>query len=76
MKLGQFINGMGVALQGKVTISVWSENFDDEIDRINFETDGGLKGLKHLLPGLLSKEIRYMFANPCGELIIEIEKEG
>lgn len=77
MKLGQFINGVGSALQGNVTISVWSENFDEEIDRINFETDGGLRGFKKTaLKGLLSCEIRFMFANDGVGLVIEIEKEG
>ena len=76
MKLGQFINGVGSALQGKVVISVW-DGWDEEVDRIEFETDGGLRGFKKTaLKGLLSKEIRFMFANDCIGLVIEIEKEG
>lgn len=76
MKLGQFINGIGSALQGRVVISVW-DGWNEEIDRIEFETDGGLRGFKKTaLKGLLSKEIRYMFANDGVGLVIEIEKEG
>ena len=76
MKLGQFINGVGSALQGRVVISVW-DGWNEEIDRIEFETDGGLRGFKKTaLKGLLSKEIRYMFANDGVGLVIEIEKEG
>ena len=76
MKLGQFINGIGVALQGKVVISVW-DGWDEEIDRIEFETDGGLRGFKKTaLKGLLSYDIRFMFANDGIGLVIEIEKEG
>ena len=76
MKLGRFINGVGSALQGRVVISVW-DGWNEEIDRIEFETDGGLRGFKKTaLKGLLSKEIRYMFANDGVGLVIEIEKEG
>ena len=76
MKLGQFINGVGSALQGRVVISVW-DGWNEEIDRIEFETDGGLRGFKKTaLKGLLSKEIRFMFANDGVGLVIEIEKEG
>ena len=77
MKLGQFINGVGSALQGKVVISVWDGRWDGEIDRIEFETDGGLRGFKKAaLKGLLSCEICFMFANDGIGLVIEIEKEG
>ena len=73
MKLGQFINGIGSALQGLVVISVWEDG--EEIDRIEFETDGGLRGFKKtVLKGLLSLPINYMFANQVGQLTIEIEK--
>lgn len=59
-----------------MVISVW-DGWNEEIDRIEFETDGGLRGFKKTaLKGLLSKEIRYMFANDGVGLVIEIEKEG
>lgn len=76
MTLGQFVNGMGWRLQGNIVVSVWSARFDNEIDRLSFTTDSGLRGYKKTdLKGLLSKEIKYMFANQCGELVIEVEKE-
>lgn len=72
MKLGQFINGIGSALQGLVVISVWEDG--EEVDRIEMETDGGLRGRKDEMKGLLSLPINYMFANQVGQLTIEIEK--
>lgn len=72
MKLGQFINGIGSALQGLVVISVWEDG--EEVDRIEMETDHGLRGRKDEMKGLLPLPINYMFANQVGQLTIEIEK--
>ena len=76
MTLGTFINNMDFRLQGNIVISVWDEFIVEELDRIEIETDGGLRGFKKtILKGLLCCPIIYMFAN-YGQLVIEIKKKG
>lgn len=73
MTLGQFIKVTGHTVQGKVTLSVWDLEAGDEIERITVETDCGLMYEKEHFKGFLSKKVTYIFANLCGELVIEIE---
>ena len=72
MTLGQFISATGNTVQGRVTLSVWDKDLEDEVERITIDTDCGLKYEKAHFKGFLSKEVYYIFANTVGELVIEV----